>query len=275
MKKIFTLLFCVFSFMLVNAQKNSELSMEYLKTQQNKSIENEDYELAAKYKKAITLKTQLKEAVEEENWDKAAELKGKLNDIDFLSTSSAPSKNDDYYSNNSGLRDFSDREFMEGGFFLDGMIGAGFLAANGFTSDPNLAFDFQMGTKWHFGEGRVYRPGFQMTWFRLGLQKSPTSIYFSTHLYPINVGYASIFGFSDELGLEVNVNAGPGFNFILSQFPDADVQVGLHVNPNVKFRYGSFAVGVDISMLNGPIVTNGGSLWFSSNIYSLTLGGKF
>lgn len=277
MKKIITLLLFVVSITIINAQKNADLSLEYLQTQQNKAIENENYEAAAKYKRAITLKSDLKEAVADENWDKAAEVKSELNNIDFNSNSSSSSNknNNDEYFSNDGLKNNSDREFMEGGFFLDGMIGAGFLAANGFTSDPNVALNFQFGTKWHFGEGRVYRPGLQMTWLRLGFQKAATSTYFSTHLYPVNIGYASIFGFSDNLGLEVNINFGAGLNFVLGDFPDnVDVQVGLHVNPNIKLRINSLAIGFDISTLNGPMVISG-SNWFATNMYSFTIGGKF
>jgi hypothetical protein len=271
MKKIITLLLCAISLTMLSAQKNADLSLDYLETQQNKAIEKENYDAAAKYKKAITLKSELKNAVANEDWDKAAEIKSELNDINF----NGSSRNSDY-SDNDGLRSSSDRDFMDGGFFLDGILGAGLYRVNGVSSQPNFEMGFQLGTKWHFGESDYYRPGIQLTWFRMGFSKSPSDIDFSVHIYPFNVGYASVIGFSDELGLEVNVNFGGGFNFILEQFPyDVDIQVGFHVNPNVKFRFGSFAVGVDVSMLNGPVVTDTYSSWATSNMYSITIGGKF
>lgn len=271
MKKIIILLLFAISFTLVSAQENADLSLEYLQTEQNKAIENENYEAAGKYKKAITLKGGIKEAVADENWDKAAEFKRELNNLNFKESSR--NFDEGYYSSN-GLKEFDEREFMEGGFFMDGMIGAG--DAIGFTFDPTLALNFQLGTKWHFGEGNVYRPGLQMTWLRLGIQKAVSSTYFSLNMYPVNIGYASIFGFTDEIGMEVNLNFGAGLNFLLGQFPfDVGVHAGFHINPNIKFRFNSLAIGFDVSSLNGPILTIGNSTWYATNIYSITIGGKF
>ena len=196
MKNFITLLLFAISFTLVSAQENADLSLEYLQTQQNKAIENENYEAAGKYKKAITLKGGIKEAVADENWDKAAEFKRELNNLNFKGSS----RNfDEGYYNSNGLKKVDEREFMEGGFFLDGMLGSRFLGVNGLTLDPNFALNFQMGTKWHFGQGQVYRPGLQMTWLRLGFQKAVSTTFLAINLYPMNIGYASIFGFSDDM----------------------------------------------------------------------------
>ena len=51
MKNFITLLLFAISFTLVSAQENADLSLEDLQTQQNKAIENENYEAAGKYKK--------------------------------------------------------------------------------------------------------------------------------------------------------------------------------------------------------------------------------
>lgn len=230
------------------------------------------------------MKEQIKAKAAEGDYDSAAKLKSELNDIDFNNSSddvSASSTYEEVEDYDNGKKTASDSEIAHSGFFLDGIFGGGPLSVPGYSYVPEMlgSINFRLGTKWYFGNGYRYRPGLQMTWFRLGfsaanlLGTTYQQPIFMVDLYPVNIGHASILSFNDVLGLEINVNTGLGMEFPIAStiYP----MIGIHVNPELKFRYKALAVGLDISIFNGTQMTSNNSLWYAKNIYSLSIGGKF
>ena len=84
---------------------------------------------------------------------------------------------------------------------------------------------------------------------------------------PLNVGLSNTFSFDDQIGLELNINF--AFNFILSY----DLNIGYLINPVLKFRYNSFSVGIDVSIMKGNNPGYQNDIFFT--LVGLTVGGKF
>ena len=79
------------------------------------------------------------------------------------------------------------------------------------------------------------------------LSRGWSSPYIFLMIAPMNIGLTNTFSFGEETGLELNCNF--GFNIILS--PGNPMTVGYFINPVLKFRYKSFSVGIDVTLLNG------------------------
>ena len=88
-----------------------------------------------------------------------------------------------------------------------------------------------------------------------------------------SAGFINAIQFNDKFGLEANANL--GFNLLVSFLGYTDgnyrqdaviVQPGLMFNPCVKFRYKSFAIGLDIAVIyaaptNYRVVDSNGDSW--------------
>lgn len=189
-------------------------------------------------------------------------------------------------------------EPWDGGFFLDGVFGTGTMT----TTNPNNSSIFgssvpvfgasiRLGSKWYFGDGAKFKPGFQIVWLRLGtlarldalINSTQTSILTAA---PLNVGSTNLLMFNDKIGLEMNFNIGLNSNISFTEVSAGNqtlLQFGLLINPAVKFRYKKFAVGIDLTYThNLP-----GTIYQSANppaaypfttgvvLTSITVGVKF
>lgn len=181
--------------------------------------------------------------------------------------------------------------FFSNGFFIDGLIGYSEFNRMGYydpyyydyyayseqtiTKVQNLALSFRFGNKWYFGQGEKWRPGLQMTWVRLGIHidtEYPETFIIGPKTFSIcNIGFANIFKFNENIGLEANLSGG----FNLDVDPDyGRAFTGVSFGPEVKFRLKKFAVGIDYMRIEGLDGTNAYTphQW---NVFSLSVGGKF
>lgn len=139
------------------------------------------------------------------------------------------------------------------------------------------SLNFLAAYSWYKTTDKRYKSGIQLTFARFGIDAGKTreSILFPQrdlvmfNLIPFNVGYASYLTINDVLGMEFNFNLGFGMT-MKKDF----VQLGIHSNPNVKFRYKNLAFGLDASFLHGPNLTGNSDL-YSKNTFSATFGANF
>lgn len=251
MKKIGILLIFLLSIAFVNAQGNDALSVDYLTSQKKKAVASENYDLAAKYEKALRLKSELKQKIAAEDWEGASATKNELNAIKFDNSSSSSSSSNNNNNNNNSSSSVDRSEMFKNVMFVDGLLGFGGNAGGVFSLHGRF------GNKWYFTSSDKFRPGFQATWMRLGIRKSFTNSGFSLDFYPVNVGFTSMLAFNDKMGLEMNFNFGPAFQ--LNSFSPVNMMLQAHVNPEVKFRYNKLTFGIDLSILAGnPFVAGSG-----------------
>lgn len=172
--------------------------------------------------------------------------------------------------------------YASNGVYLEALIG-GTTFSESLKVDPDdlnlVSFNVLAAYRWYANTGKRYKPGIQLTFVRLGLDAGktkkpvilPRNDVAMFNLIPMNIGYTSYLAFNEELGMEFNINLGPGMA-ITNDF----VQIGIHANPNVKFRYKKLAFGLDASILNGPNVhPDSRNDWYSKNTFSATFGYKF
>ena len=188
--------------------------------------------------------------------------------------------------------------FIENSWFVDGLVGFNGLRS---TSLNTTAFSVagRVGKKWYLGELNKWQFGAQATFMRMGLsfglpQNISGSVSNSTLLYfAPSAGFINAIQFNEKYALEANLNV--GFNMMFTFFSSVNgtfrqdatiVQPGFMMNPCVKFRIKSLAIGLDIAVLysgaaNYKIIDNsGGSLSATANagtlyITSITLGKTF
>ncbi|BDS13789.1 hypothetical protein [Aureispira anguillae] len=175
-----------------------------------------------------------------------------------------------------------EEHILENGFFLDGLIQAATIkysdANSGYRHDLSGAgLGFRLGNKWYFGKMKTYRPGIGATWGRVHLIFSRNATYnpgdfnIDFVLAPINLGLMNAFSFGGKIGLEANVN----FGLAMVANPSvSDAAFGYLINPNLKFRYRSFAVGIDVTILAANYL-NAADLQYENVLIGLTIGGKF
>ncbi len=177
----------------------------------------------------------------------------------------------------------TENSYVKKGLFVDALIGGSSLSSHyngGRDAISMFSFNARVGSKWYFGETSKFNSGIQLTWARLGFNVASVNnnyYYRQTvgvfNFIPLNVGYTSYLAFNDNMGLETNINVGPGFTFNKNF-----VLIGVHANPEIKFRYKNLAAGFDFSLLNAQNFskeTSYYSYWFSHNTYSLVFGLKF
>jgi hypothetical protein len=181
---------------------------------------------------------------------------------------------------------------FENGFFLEGMLGmnsikqtssysiysyydefGNYIEEKSPARESYASLSIRIGNKWYFGSREKWRPGIQLTYFKLGLYLNPNSNYAvgRNSMSLANVGFANIFKFSEKIGLEANANV--GFT-VLNFLPpwNIDPTPGINYGVAVKFRYKALAVGLDYSRMEANFNS---SSYTSMDIISLSIGAKF
>ena len=185
-------------------------------------------------------------------------------------------------------------KILGNGLFIEGMLGMNRITQNGSyygyyydefgnyieqtspVTENYASLSIRMGSKWYFGSNEKWRPGVQLTYFKLGLYINPNS----NGSYGIgrnsmslaNVGFANAFKFNDKIGMEANANV--GFSLINFLPPwNYNPAPGINYGAEVKFRFKTLAVGLDYSRMDA----NFGQIndRVSMNVYSITIGAKF
>jgi hypothetical protein len=169
---------------------------------------------------------------------------------------------------------------LENGFFLDGLIQYG--SVNRYDANSSyparslqaIGIGFRIGNKWYFGNMNTYRPGIAAVWGRINIivgENQSGSIYPTVALAPANIGFINAFSFGGKIGLEINVNFGLN---LIAHVSGSSLLAGYLLNPNIKFRYKSFAVGLDLTIMAGNNISSN-SEQTAISIIGLTIGGKF
>jgi len=120
----------------------------------------------------------------------------------------------------------------------------------------------------------TYRPGIGAVWGRINIMLSQTqsgSIYPSIALAPANIGFINAFSFGGKVGMEINLNFGLN---LIAHVSGSSLVAGYLLNPNIKFRYKSFAVGLDITIMAGDNISYNVEQT-AITLIGLTVGGKF
>ena len=170
------------------------------------------------------------------------------------------------------------------GFFIEGMFGFSsttttvnpYSPGGSYSYEQSLAeasIQMRLGSKWYFGSiEKKWRPGVQLTFLRIAIYHN-FGFPGSYSLSPFNLGFANVFKFSEKTGLEINANFGFNvMNFVPpvpGGYSDWSGDGGIIYGAEVKYRYKSFAVGLDYSCIN--TFDNGSK----RNLVSLSVGRKF
>ncbi len=184
------------------------------------------------------------------------------------------------FPNSEGARGTETGLSLKSGFYVDMLVGyartnqysynynydyeLGYYYPQQSIKRDNVTFGARIGTKFYFGSNDKSRFGLNITWVNLTVLVDDANnggIIFS----PTNIGFASIFKFTEHAGLEVNTSTGLAASSVLPN--DFGIKYGL----DIKFRYDRLAVGIDFSKLS----TVFGSSNQGANLISLTAGFKF
>ena len=178
---------------------------------------------------------------------------------------------------------------LNSGLFIDGMLGMNtiiqegttyyydefgyYIEQTGLQKQNYASLSIRLGSKWYFGTREKWRPGLQLTYFKLGLYINPNTFNPGRNSIAIgNLGFTNAFKFTEKIGLEANANVGFCAMNILPPWSFNDPAPGINYGVEVKFRYRALAVGLDYSRLdanfNRPDRT-------TMNVYSVTIGAKF
>ena len=141
-------------------------------------------------------------------------------------------------------------KLIKDGFYVESLIGT---VATDYT-DGNTGLGLKLGSVWYFGEDNFWRPGFKTVWFR-------GATYFGEEEFILqasvaNVGFANIFEFKHNLGLEANINFGYNLVYIdndtrydnynsRNPYNEEFSGSGIFINPEIKFRYKVLSIGLD------------------------------
>lgn len=165
-------------------------------------------------------------------------------------------------------REVNDNKMSKNGYFIDFMLGAGST-----TELLGVAFvpGFRMGNRFYSKNNSMFKPGFSLNYARVQVGLSPGSSYYFASINPVGVGFASITQFTDEFGMEVNFDA--MVNIFVSN-SSQEASAGGLISPNVKFRYNSLAVGIDLAFAPGwfPDVNN---TYRAVSVFAVSAGFKF
>lgn len=176
----------------------------------------------------------------------------------------------------------------ENGLFIEGMFGFSSLTypinnynyntgttTTSSVSRGEVGIQMRLGSKWYFGSlEKKWRPGVQLTFLRIAIYHDfgfPNSY----SLSPLSLGFANVFKFTEKTGLEINANFGFNVMNFVPPIPGAwgnsnwRGDGGIIYGAEVKYRYGSFAVGLDFSRIN-TFVDNS-----TRDLVSLSIGQKF
>ena len=257
---------------------------------------NYDKAAALKEKKAIQKK--IDAAVKAGDYDKANELKQQLNGEAVSKTKpviTAPKEAPSVEQKSAPIvKEKRKSQLLKNGTNIELLVG---LLHEVNELDPSFGVSFRIGNTWYFGSGDVWRPGIRVNFIRLGLYSgtglgeynSLTNSYYEDKavyflVAPINVGFANVIDFGNNIGLELNLNIGTSFIYKSSDYYD-DGYLGFQVNPEIKFRAGKFAVGLDYDF--GKLKNTSFDVYdedtsyyrygetLNMNVLSLSIGAKF
>ena len=107
-------------------------------------------------------------------------------------------------------------KLTKNGLFIDTFVGT---ATTDFSS-AGIGGGLKFGNIWYFGSNDMWKPGFKTTWLRAGAYFGDEKIKFQGTV--LNVGFANIIKFTNEIGIEANLNA--GYNVLLS-LDNATIQI--------------------------------------------------
>lgn len=177
------------------------------------------------------------------------------------------------------------------GFFIEGMIGRNSIYQKNnyinyyydefgnYIEEPSpsrqnyVSLSVRLGNKWYFGSNEKWRPGIQVTYFKLGLYLNPNATNPGRNSISLgNVGFANAFKFNEKIGMEVNANVGFTAMNVLPPFFNNSPVAGLNYGLEVKFRYKALAVGLDYSRMQAAFNS---SRYTSMDVMSITIGAKF
>lgn len=145
----------------------------------------------------------------------------------------------------------TDSKLLKNGFGVESFIGA----ATTDYSGGDIGVGIKLANYWYFGGTEKWKGGLKSTWFR-------GATYFGSDVLTIqasvlNVGFANVFEFKPNIGLEVNLNL--GYNVVIGvydgyyndyyndYYSNDFAGGGILFNPEVKFRYNVFAIGLDFA----------------------------
>jgi len=177
------------------------------------------------------------------------------------------------------------------GLFIEGMIGRNSIYQKNnyinyyydefgnYIEEPSpsrqnyASISVRLGSKWYFGSRAKWRPGIQVTYFKLGLYLNPNATNPGRNSISLgNVGFANAFKFTEKIGMEANANVGFTAMNVLPPFFNNNPVAGLNYGLEVKFRYKALAVGLDYSRMQAAFNNN---RYTSMDVMSITIGAKF
>lgn len=177
------------------------------------------------------------------------------------------------------------------GLFIEGMIGRNSIYQKNNTvnyyydefgnyiEEPNpsrqnyASLSIRLGNRWYFGSLEKWRPGIQVTYFKLGLYLNPNATNPGRNSISLgNVGFANAFKFTEKIGMEANANVGFTAMNVLPPWFNNDPAAGINYGLEVKFRYKALAVGLDYSRMQANF---NNSKYTSMDVMSISIGAKF
>lgn len=165
-------------------------------------------------------------------------------------------------------------KLTKNGYFIDLMP----FSIGTMSDKPGMVIGggVKMGNKFYSQREGIFRPGITVNYARMLLGLTTEENEFGNkesffNLSPVGVGFATVTQFSENTGLEVNIDVmvnmiyGPGeydsFGFILI--------------PNIKYRYKAFSIGAEFGISGGILGDEAIHGTRSTKILSLTAGLKF
>jgi hypothetical protein len=139
---------------------------------------------------------------------------------------------------------------IKNGFYIESLVGT----ATADYTDGSTGLGLKLGSVWYFGEDDFWRPGLKTVWFR-------GATYFGEDEFILqasvaNIGFANIFEFKHNIGLEANINFGYHLVYIdndtrydnynsRNPYNEEFTGGGILINPEIKFRYNVLSIGLD------------------------------
>lgn len=178
--------------------------------------------------------------------------------------------------------DMDSEKILESGYFIEGVFASG-VATSGsesYYTGGQTVYSFpmvgvRMGTKFYFGGPSNMAFGMNLNYARLmlGIVENTTYQVYDPYLNfaPIGLGAAWAYHFGNGFGMEVN---GDFHVTIYGNSGESDMNVGITINPNIKFRYKVLAIGFDLGYVNGRNLNNINGRGEMAS-YGLSVGAKF
>lgn len=172
---------------------------------------------------------------------------------------------------------------MGSGFGLDLIPGYGAVTRFKYAYNPNnpnepwdrflsnhFTLSFRISNKFYFDVKPKWRTGIMINWVRLGFSTGLSNSNQNGFLQmaPLNIGTTNIIKLSENTAIEANFGFGTNFSL---DFKNENGDITTMFNPEVKFRYKVFAIGLDYT--HSQIFGNQNENRY--NIASVVLGLKF